>query len=75
MKGVGYGKGYRYAHDDPAATEEMPCLPARFVGRDYLGERVPDEPVRPIGGPRSTAIPTNPANDADIGPTHPRCPA
>jgi putative ATPase len=37
MKGVGYGKGYRYVHDDPAAREEMPCLPERFVGRDYLG--------------------------------------
>jgi putative ATPase len=36
MKGVGYGKGYRYAHDDPTASEEMPCLPDRFVGRDYL---------------------------------------
>ncbi len=36
MKGVGYGKGYRYAHDDPAASEEMTCLPELFAGRDYL---------------------------------------
>src|SRR5262249_37419626 len=36
MKGVGYGQGYRYVHDDPGAREEMPCLPERFQGRDYL---------------------------------------
>jgi putative ATPase len=36
MKGVGYGQGYRYVHDDPGAREEMPCLPVRFQGRDYL---------------------------------------
>jgi putative ATPase len=45
MKGVGYGKGYRYAHDDPAASEEMPCLPDRYVGRDYLDAGIPEEPV------------------------------
>jgi putative ATPase len=38
MKGAGYGQGYRYVHDDPAAREEMPCLPQRFQGRDYVGE-------------------------------------
>jgi putative ATPase len=36
MKGVGYGQGYRYVHDDPAAAKEMPCLPEQFLGRDYL---------------------------------------
>ncbi|MHB1557913.1 MAG: replication-associated recombination protein A [Isosphaeraceae bacterium] len=36
MKGVGYGQGYRYVHDDPSAREEMSCLPPRFAGRDYL---------------------------------------
>ena len=36
MKGIGYGQGYRYVHDDPAARIEMPCLPERFQGRDYL---------------------------------------
>ncbi len=36
MKGIGYGQGYRYVHDDPAAAREMPCLPERFEGRDYL---------------------------------------
>jgi len=36
MKGIGYGQGYRYVHDDPGAQREMPCLPERFHGRDYL---------------------------------------
>ena len=29
MKAVGYGQGYRYVHDDPAARREMTCLPPR----------------------------------------------
>ena len=41
MKSVGYGAGYRYVHDDPAAKDEMRCLPERFEGRDYLGEGSP----------------------------------
>jgi putative ATPase len=36
MKGVGYGQGYRYVHDDPAALREMRCMPERLDGRDYL---------------------------------------
>jgi putative ATPase len=43
-KGAGNGQGYRYVHDDPGAREEMPCLPERFHGRDYLrgGDAAPD---------------------------------
>src|SRR5262245_3633664 len=37
MKGVGYGNGYRYVHDDPTAREVMACLPEKFAGRDYIG--------------------------------------
>ena len=36
MKEVGYGKGYRYAHDDPKAKAEMTCLPPSLEGRAYL---------------------------------------
>ncbi|MDF1836324.1 MAG: replication-associated recombination protein A [Planctomycetota bacterium] len=36
MKEAGYGKGYRYAHDDPAARDEMTCLPENLQGRTYL---------------------------------------
>jgi putative ATPase len=42
MKGAGYGRGYRYVDDDPAAREEMTCLPARFADRDYLTAANPD---------------------------------
>ena len=36
MKHLGYGQGYRYAHSDAAAKEEMPCLPERLTGRVYF---------------------------------------
>ena len=36
MKEAGYGKGYRYAHDDPTAKDEMTCMPDELVGRDYF---------------------------------------
>ncbi len=36
MKEVGYGEGYRYAHDDAPAREEMECLPPALRNRDYL---------------------------------------
>ncbi|HEX8149211.1 MAG TPA: replication-associated recombination protein A [Pyrinomonadaceae bacterium] len=35
MRRQGYGKGYRYAHDDPAASREMACLPEGLQGRKY----------------------------------------
>src|SRR5262249_33995319 len=41
MKGIGYGEGYRYIHDDPAAQAEMRCLPERFKGRNYLEAKKP----------------------------------
>jgi len=36
MKAAGYGKGYRYVHDDPAAQHEMSCLPESLEGRKYF---------------------------------------
>ena len=38
MKHVGYGEGYRYVHNDPAAKEEMTCLPESLRGRKYFEE-------------------------------------
>ena len=38
MKHLGYGKEYRYAHSDPNATDEMPCLPEKLKGRVYFEE-------------------------------------
>ena len=34
-KEPGYGKGYRYAHDDPDAAAERTCLPPWLEGRRY----------------------------------------
>src|SRR6266850_154064 len=36
MTHIGYGKGYRYVHNDPAAKEEMSCLPEQLRGRKYF---------------------------------------
>ncbi|MDQ3803977.1 MAG: replication-associated recombination protein A [Acidobacteriota bacterium] len=38
MKRVGYGRGYRYVHDDPDAREEMQSLPEGLQGRKYWEE-------------------------------------
>jgi putative ATPase len=35
MKGLGYGKGYRYAHDLPEGTAGLDTLPSRLEGRNY----------------------------------------
>jgi putative ATPase len=39
MKAAGYGAGYRYAHDDPKAAQEMTCLPPGLLGKRYFPER------------------------------------
>lgn len=36
MKQLGYGRNYRYVHDEPSAREEMSCLPAKLQGRNYF---------------------------------------
>ncbi len=35
MKDLGYGKGYRYAHDEAEGVAAMECLPDALVGRRY----------------------------------------
>jgi putative ATPase len=35
MKGLGYGKGYRYVHDDPQAKGQQEHLPELLKGRQY----------------------------------------
>ena len=42
MREAGWGEGYRYAHDDPAAASEMECLPPSLRGKRYF--RWKDEP-------------------------------
>ena len=41
MQDAGYGQGYRYVHDDPAAREEMDCLPPSLQGRRWFREEPP----------------------------------
>jgi putative ATPase len=36
MKNLGYGKGYRYAHDEEEGVAGMECLPDRLAGRRYF---------------------------------------
>jgi putative ATPase len=38
MKRTGYGRGYRYVHDDPGAREEMTCLPEGLRGKKYWSD-------------------------------------
>ncbi len=40
MKNLGYGAGYRYAHDYEGHITSMQCLPDRLEGREYF---VPSE--------------------------------
>jgi putative ATPase len=35
MKDLGYGRGYRYAHDEAEGVAAMDCLPEGLVGRRY----------------------------------------
>ena len=35
MKSIGYGKGYRYAHDEEDRVADMDCLPTGLAGRNW----------------------------------------
>jgi len=35
MKDLGYGKGYKYAHDEADGVADMSCLPEHLEGRAY----------------------------------------
>ena len=41
MKDIGYGKGYRYVHDDPAAKTDQGHLPVPLKGTRYYRPRTP----------------------------------
>ncbi|GJL49559.1 MAG: ATPase AAA [Nitrospirales bacterium] len=43
MKGMGYGKGYRYAHDDPQAKTEQDHLPQELQGKRYYRPKTDDK--------------------------------
>jgi putative ATPase len=53
MKELDYGKGYRYAHDEPEGVADMPCLPEALEDRQYYrpsGQGFEDEIRRRIEG-------------------------
>ncbi|MBM2832744.1 MAG: ATPase family, partial [Dehalococcoidia bacterium] len=35
MRGMGFGKGYKYAHDHPGHFVRQPNLPSRLQGKRY----------------------------------------
>ena len=35
MKELDYGKGYKYAHDEPDAVANMDCLPENLKGKEF----------------------------------------
>ncbi len=41
MKDLGYGKGYRYVHDDPSAKKEQSHLPEPLKGKKYYRPKKP----------------------------------
>jgi putative ATPase len=48
MKDLGYGRGYRYAHDEVEGVADMSCLPDHLEGRRYYtpGDRGLEERIR-----------------------------
>jgi putative ATPase len=54
MKELDYGKGYRYAHDEPGGVTDMPCLPASLHGRRYY--RPTDRGIEPTLGRQLDAL-------------------
>jgi putative ATPase len=41
MRRLGYGKGYRYAHDDESASTEQQHLPEKLKGKKYYHPKPP----------------------------------
>lgn len=41
MRDLGYGKGYRYVHDDPSARSEQAHLPEHLRGKRYYRPKAP----------------------------------
>jgi putative ATPase len=66
MKGLGYGKGYQYAHDVESKVADMECLPGNLRGRIYYQptnegiEKRIRERLQEIKRRRSQAAPPGP---------------
>jgi putative ATPase len=73
MKDLGYGKGYRYAHDEAEGVSAMDCLPESLAGRRYYhptarGNEAPLaarlEAARLVRGQRSPGAGKPPGGDS-----------
>ena len=56
MKELGYGKGYAYAHDDPAGAAAQQHLPDELVGRTFFPRR-PKAKAPAVPGPKPPETP------------------
>src|SRR5947207_4384682 len=43
MKHLGYGREYRYVHEDVNAQDEMSCLPEKLIGKIYFDNELTTE--------------------------------
>jgi putative ATPase len=77
MKEVGYGEGYRYAHDEAEGVAPMSCLPPRLQERVFYRpldrgfEAEAAQRLREawrLAHPREPAPPKNPASEEDTKP-------
>ena len=77
MKDLDYGKGYRYAHDEPEAVAAMSCLPPSVAGRRYYAPTTrgfEKEIGRRLAGWRRIKAERRAAADAGRGGTGPAPP-
>ncbi len=58
MKDLDYGKGYRYAHDDPKGAKDQTHLPKELEGRRYYHPKSLPKYYRPISS-------SSPADDEE----------
>jgi putative ATPase len=54
MQDLNYGKGYRYAHDDPKSAKDQTHLPDQLKGRRYYrptGSSPPNDDKEDLSAP------------------------
>ena len=62
MKQLDYGKGYKYAHDEPEGVADMECLPPAHKGRKFYRPTDRGEEKR-LKEPNSNARPSGTSRD------------
>jgi putative ATPase len=72
MKGLGYGKGYEYAHDSDAKVTGMQCLPESLRNREYYrpsGEGVEKRIRERLAEIKRLRAAANRSSTSDLPPT------